>query len=231
MYSELRALVFRSLACAAFASSFGTGCVEKQRDRASIDQTGFAGASGVGELRGTGGVWAEPGDWQGVPCDGQQLGVVDADTFNRSIDFVAAFLPSESVLYGEACLNATNAALCRSNVYRAKLSATLKRTFIMTDDDEVLLVDARQELVALLGGTIDSEEEAVLAMLLGGDHFDCSHGLFALGWRVRSLYNGYELERGTPTCDGYRTDRFQMHPSGQIVASSSEGSQCVSAER
>jgi hypothetical protein len=229
MYSELRALIFRGLACAAFAASFGAGCAEKQRDRASIDQTGLAGASGVGELRGTGGVWAEPGDWQGVPCNGQQLGVVVADTFGRSIDFVAAYLPSESVLYGEACLNATNAALCRSNVYRAKLSATLKRTFIMTDDDEVLLVDGRQELVALLGGSIDSEEEAVLAALLDGQHFNCSQGLFALGWRVRSLFDGYELERGTPTCDGYRTDLFQVHPGGEFVASGSEGSQCVSA--
>jgi hypothetical protein len=190
-----------------------------------------AGASGAGELRGTGEAWAEPGAWQRVPCNGQELGVLDAHTFTRSIDFVATYRPVEHVLYGEACFNAVDDATCRSSVDTMRLSAQRSQSFVMTDDDEVLLVDHREELVALLGGSIDSEHEAVLAALLAGEHFDCSHGLFATGWRARSLYNGYELERGSATCDGFRTDWFQVHPTGEVIASGSEGSQCVNAER
>jgi hypothetical protein len=138
--------------------------------------------------------------WQRIPCNGQELDIIDEHTFTRSIDFVATYYSAERVLYGEACRNADDAATCRATVDGIKPSAQGSPSFVMTDDDEVLLVDEPEALAALLGGSIDSEHEAVLASLLDGQYFDCRSEMVALGWGVRPLGSGYELQRGGAGC-------------------------------
>jgi hypothetical protein len=184
-----------------------------------------------------------PGEWHPIACANGAPAIVDEHMFTRSIDYVASYqfdfaqswlgptlddagmpLPPtlvERVLHGTACANAADEAACLATVAAEKPSIGCVPTgcapsILLTDDDEVLHIFQRPELVALLGGSVDTEGKALLVALAEGHDLRCTQG--AGSWRIRLAEDGdYRLEQTVDECGEYLKRVYSVNAAGHVV--------------
>jgi hypothetical protein len=184
-----------------------------------------------------------PGEWRPIPCRNGAPAIFEQGMFTRSIDYVASYqfkleqtfvgptlddagmpLPPalvERVLHGTACANAADEVACLATVAAEKPSIACIPTgcapsILLTDDDEVLHIFQRPELVALLGGSIDSEGKALLVALAEGHDLRCTQG--AGSWRIRLAEDGdYRLEQTVDECGQYLKRVYSVNAAGHVV--------------
>jgi len=116
----------------------------------------------------------------------------------------------ERVLLGSACSGASDYPACKASLSLAKPSPEKcdsvgncqDHVVVVTRGDEVSFVEERAALVALLGGVIDTEHDAMIALAFAGYDLSCfvDGSPPTEGWRVRSTEIGYELQQFGTGC-------------------------------